>query len=329
MKNPLRYKYVVLGYNYDYYNYVYRQLNEITDATYIHYWPVSINLRRFYFYYLHYNFPLKRILVFGYLFFLKKVVREMNWSNNEPICFLFLAGGTNNDLLKYGLCEQIKESFPKGKIVYFINDLVLKTHMPVQLMKEHADLVYSYDPIDCRKYGLLNHVIPYSDYPFPPINNPRYDVVFVGASKDRLKDILSIFFYLSDNGVKCCFRIIDAPKEDQIQAEGISYSGRISYEENLKLLQNGNCILDIIQGESSGNTIRVGEAIIMGKKLLTNNIYTPQNGVFDKHYMRVFKSLDEIDIHFLLDRTPVLYSIKEKIFPMDLLHDIDDKFVNE
>lgn len=321
----LKYKYIVVGYGYDYYRYVYRQLEELPYTYFVNNWPVSKVADHIYSYHFNYDLPFKQLWVKLYVGFLQKLVRKMGLSQSDHICFLLLAGGANNRLLSYGLCEKIKEVFINSKIVFFINDLVNKTKQPIQLIKKYADLVYSYDPEDCKKYGLQNHVIPYSNFKYSYVQNPNYDIAFVGAAKDRLSEILSIYFYLSNRGVKCHFKIIGVPKEQQVFAEGISYSGRIPYEENLKFLQDCNCVLDVIQGESSGNTIRVGEAIIMGKKLLTNNVYTPYNGVFDSNNMRVFKDVEGIDIPFLLDRSSINYDIKEKMHPIDLLRDIDSR----
>ena len=322
--NTLKYKYIVVGYGFDYYDYVYGQLNELPNATFINEWPVSRVARRLIWYHLSCNLPFQQVWVYFYVLFLKKIVREMHFVTTDRICFLLLAGGANNALLKYRLCERIKKTFVNSKIVFFINDLVGKTGQPVSLMKEYADLVYSYDPNDCIKYSLINHVIPYSDYTFQQVDSPEYDVVFVGAAKDRLNDIMSIYFALTEKGVACYFRIIDVPEDAQIQIEGVFYSGRITYEENLRLLQKGNCILDIIQGDSSGNTIRVGEAVILGKKLLTNNMHTPYNGVFDDRNMLYFENIDDKVIQFVLDRTPIAYDIKRKMYPMDLFHDIEN-----
>jgi len=322
--NTLKYKYIVVGYGYDYYNYVYGQLNELPNATFINEWPVSGIARRLIWFHLSCNLPFQQVWVYIYVFFLKKIVKGMHFVPTDRICFLLLAGGANNALLKYRLCERIKNTFVNSKIVFFINDLVGKTGQPVSLMKEYADLVYSYDPNDCIKYSLINHVIPYSDYTFPQTGSPEYDVVFVGAAKDRLNDIMYIYFALTEKKVTCYFRIIDVPEEAQIQMEGISYSGGITYEENLRLLQKGNCILDVIQGESSGNTIRVGEAIILGKKLLTNNKHTPYNGVFDDKNMLCFENIDERVIQFVSDRSQVVYEIKDKMYPVDLFHNIEN-----
>lgn len=324
-----KYKFVVVGYGYDYYNYVYRQLVDSPNAIYINNWPKTRITRRVFGDCFLHKVPLRHLWVTLYINFLRRIVKKKGFNFNEKICFVFLAGGANNELLQFGLCDKVRKSFENCKIVYFINDLVGKTKQPVSLMKEDADLVYSYDPLDCEKYGLINHVIPYSNYIFPIKGVPKYDVVFVGAAKDRLGEILSIYYYLSNHEVKCHFRIIGVPKEQQVIEEGISYSGRISYEENLRILLDSNCILDVIQGESSGNTIRVGEAIVMGKKLLTNNIHTRYNGVFDGNNMRVFTNVEEIDLPFLLDRSPIIYDIKEKMYPIELLREIDNKFANE
>lgn len=327
--NSLKYKFIVVGYGYDYYNYVYRQLTELPNTSFTINWPSSRIIRRIFSDFFSYNLPFKKVWLRFFICFLKRKARNMNCDNKDNICFLLLAGGANNTLLSYNLCERIKDSFENSKVVFFINDLISKTKQPVFLMKEHADLVYSFDPQDCKKYCLINHVIPYSDFPFPKEVSPKYDIAFVGAAKDRLNEILLIYFYLVKNNVKCYFRIIGVPKEKQIQADGLFYSGIISYDENLKILNNCNCILDVIQGDSSGNTIRVGEAIILGKKLLTNNTNTPHNGVFDENNMRVFNKPEDIDIQFLLDRSSVSYDIKEKMYPIDLLHNIDSYIGNE
>lgn len=321
--NTLKYKYIVVGYGYDYYKYVYGQLNELSNATFINEWPVSIFSRRLIWYHLSCNLPFQQVWVYFYVLFLKKIVKGMHFVTTDRICFLLLAGGANNALLKYDLCERIKKTFVNSKVVFFINDLVGKTGQPVSLMKEHADLVYSYDPNDCIKYDLINHVVPYSVHACLQVGHPVYDVVFVGAAKDRLNDVMSIFYDLTSKGVKCFFRIIGVPDESQIQEEGLSYSSRITYEEYLQLLQKGNCILDVIQGQSSGNTLRVGEAIIMGKKLLTNNKHTPHNGVFDNKNMLYFETINDEAIQFVLDRSQVVYNIKDKMYPVDLFCNIE------
>ena len=239
-----------------------------------------------------------------------------------------LAGGKNNDLLDYGLTELLRKKYKRLKIVYFINDLVAKTKQPVELMKEKADLVISFDPGDAKKFSILNHIIPYSDFHFN-FEKEVYDVAFVGAAKDRLDELISIHRYLINNGIKSYFHIINVPKEKQISIPGIVYSGFITYKENLQILSKSRCVVDIVQKNGTGNSIRVGEAIIMGKKLLTNNRCTPNNGVFDADYMQVFSDCTDINLDFLRDMSTPNYTIKEKLYPVNLLYFIEENLGNE
>ena len=328
--DKLIYNYIVIGNGYDYYNYVYGQLKNATNARFVSDFPITKFGRSIFVRHFLYNLPFKWIWCIYYIFYLKVIILKIHLKPSDKLCFLMLAGGANNSLLKLGICEKLRKSFVNSKVVFFINDLVEKTHQPVDLMKKHSDLVYSFDPMDCRKYGLIYHVIPYSDFSFVVNPSPKYDLAFVGAAKDRLDELYQIYNYLESKGINCFFRIIGVPEDKQIKAEGLSYSGRISYEENLQLLQDCNCILDIVQGNSSGNTIRIGEAIFMGKKVLTNNSYTPENGVYDNDSMRYFGRKEDIDLEFILGRKiPSYNKIKDLMYPSNLFSSIEGNFADE
>lgn len=318
------YKYIVLSYGYDYYDYVYRQFKDCEYAVYSHELKFPSILEPLFYHHMSAEINLfKEKWVNIYIYIIDKYVRLIA-KNNERICFVLLGGGKNNVLLHYGLTDKLREKYKESKIVFFISDLVLKTKQPIQLMKEKADLVISFDPGDAKRYDILNHIIPYSDYKFKN-EEEIYDVAFVGAAKDRLDELISIHRNLVNNGVKSHFHIINAPIDKQIAVPGIVYSGFISYEENINILSKSRCIIDIVQKEGKGNTIRVGEAIIMGKKLLTNNTYTPYNGVYDERFMQVFTDSNDINLDFIKDKTKPNYTIKEKMYPVNLLRFIESR----
>lgn len=325
----LKYKYIIISYGYDYYDYVYRQFDNSTYATF----SKEINFP--FFPRKAYNLLVSRLKMSSfrewwtllYVYYIDKCIEKVA-SRNDHICIIMLAGGKNNDLLDYGLTELLRKKYKKIKIVYFINDLIDKTKQPVELMKEKADLVISFDPSDAKKYSILNHIIPYSNFDFN-LEKEEYDVAFVGAAKDRLEELISIHRYLIDNGIKSYFQIINVPKEKQISIPGVVYSGFITYKENLQILSKSRCIVDIVQKNGTGNTIRVGEAIIMGKKLLTNNVHTPTNGVYDEKYMHVFTDCTDINLDFIRDPASPNYTIKESMYPINLLYFIEESLHNE
>ncbi len=52
--------------------------------------------------------------------------------------------------------------------------------------------------------------------------------------------------------------------------DGINYIDKMEYKEYLQRLDKSKCLLDVLQGESRGFTLRV-EALVYGKKLITTN----------------------------------------------------------
>lgn len=325
MKADVVYKYIAIGFGYDYYNYVYNQLNTFDNTIFVNelkYNRILNRLSWMHFTYFSF-FPFKAIWVYVYLYYLTKLVKQLTFDNTDKICFLLLAGSSNNLLLKYGLCKKIRKKFRNSKIVYFISDLVVKTNQPIELMKKDADLVISFDPFEAKKYGIHNHNVPYSELKFPKIE-PAFDLLFLGRAKDRLEELLSIAEYLTSKGVLCKFYIVDVPEEKRKPIKGVIYSEKISYEENLKLTSQAACLLDIIQGNSSGNTLRVGEAVIMNRKLLTNNPNVPNNGIYNSKYMKIFKNMEDIDIGFLKSREDIFYDNRDDLYPINLLHYIEN-----
>lgn len=324
----LEYKYIVVSYGYDYYDYVYRQFQDSDYAIYIHQitFPFLVE-SLFYRHIFSSKLPFKKFWTKLYVWYLGRCVSSIA-SSEDKICFLLLSGGKNNILLKYGLAEKLREKYCKSKIVFFINDLVSKTKKPIGLIKGKADLVISFDPGDAEKYQLLNHIIPYSDFQFGT-SEIEFDITFVGAAKDRLQELLSIHKYLISQGINSHFHIINVPEQEQVDIEGVVYSGFITYEENLKILSKSRCIIEIVQKEGIGNTIRVGEAIIMGKRILTNNPFIRTNGVYDSSNMSVFTSCEDIDLEFIKNRNEVRYSLKNQIYPINLLYFVESKLRNE
>lgn len=328
MKDSLEYKYIVVSYGYDYYDYVYRQFQNSDYAIYSHQitFPFLIE-SLFYRHIFSSRLPFKKFWTKLYIWYLSRYVRSIAFPEDK-ICFLLLAGGKNNILLKYGLAEKLREKYHKSKIVFFINDLVSITKQPIGLLKDKADLVISFDPGDADKYQVLNHVIPYSDFQFVT-SEIEYDITFVGAAKDRFQELLSIHKHLISQGINSHFHIINVPKQDQVDIEGVVYSGFISYEENLKILSKSRCIIEIVQKKGTGNTIRVGEAIIMGKRILTNNPHIVTNGIYDSTNMRVFSNLEDIDIEFIKNKDKVVYSARERMYPKNLLYFIENNLCDE
>lgn len=135
------------------------------------------------------------------------------------------------------------------------------------------DAVCSFDMDDCKEYGFLYHPFVYEPHEamLPTIEDEVYDLFFIGQAKDRLDMIHEIYLKGASSGLKCDFWIVDVSASRQLKGSDIHYNQRLSYAEALFHTMNSRCIVDIIQGESSGFTIRISEALRLDKKVLTTN----------------------------------------------------------
>lgn len=324
-------KYLIVGYGYDYYKKVYAQIADLDYAEYCY----KVNLNRFEQLFAKFclshktrNFIpsiIKKKLSNLYISKLKIYIEKLNITQSDTLCFIMLSGGLNNDLLQFGLTEEIRKKYPFSKIVYFCSDLIETTHKPIELIKQKSDLVISFDPVDAEKYGIYYHQIPYSDIR-PDIQGKdkkfKSDICFVGAAKNRLEEIYQVFDYLSNNGCICDFHLIGVPEDKRIAKKGLSYEDYISYDQNLQIILSSNCLLEIIQHNSSGNTLRTNEAVIFNKKLLSNNAYLRDSSVWTPQNMRIFSNSCEIDIDFIKNKSNVHYSNKELLYPQKFLNQV-------
>ena len=137
-----------------------------------------------------------------------------------------------------------------------------------------------------------------------------------------MEEIYQVFDYLSNNGCICDFHLIGVPEDKRIAKKGLSYEDYISYDQNLQIILSSNCLLEIIQHNSSGNTLRTNEAVIFNKKLLSNNAYLRDSSVWTPQNMRIFSNSCEIDIDFIKNKSNVHYSNKELLYPQKFLNQV-------
>ena len=317
------------------YRYAYSQLNEINYAFFDEGFPNNTILNLLYKVHCSYkinriiNLPLKEIWINKRINLYKKKVLEMQ-DPNKSICFVLFADCYY--LEKYGFSEKLKKTFKDCKVIYFFQDLVSKDENKIKLIEgqiKSVDAIYTFDNLDAEKYGLRFHNIAYSELSNIIKKTTKiYDVVFVGLAKDRLKIILDVCKYLTERKIKCAFYIVGAGKNDLPDIEGVHYISPLSYNEYLNTLNQGKCILEIMQEGGTGNTIRVNEARAMGLKLITNNAFLYDNCLYDKHNMFIFNRLEDLcDINEFIDRETTTYN-NGVMLPSTFFSDIE-RDINE
>lgn len=178
------------------------------------------------------------------------------------------------------------------------------------------DLIYTFDKQDSEKYGWIFTNSLYSKNELPEQQEVLYDLYFVGEDKDRTEQLVTIYDFLVQNDIKCCFKIITTDK-NWISRGGLHFlHKRIKYREILEDIGKSKAILEIVQEGQSGMTMRPYEALFYDKKLLTNNKALKSMDFYDERFMMVFSELANNIIDFLKNKEQVTYHYENAYSPV-------------
>lgn len=162
--------------------------------------------------------------------------------------------------------------------------------------------VYTFDEHDARNYDLhlLNQVYRFDD----GVSNDsvKFDFYFLGAVKDRLKEIKLIEQTLNKLHYSTFFILCE------------NSSQYIDYSENISNIHNCICIVDIMQKNQSGMTLRPLEAISLKKKLLTDNKEIQYSDFYRKNNIFILgvDDLDSLDTFLKSPFVEIDYDIVKK-----------------
>lgn len=311
------YNFVIFQKHFDYYRIAYSDIIKRSDVKYID----KIKIHRSKTINAILRTPIKNLIPAGYF--------KAIFPTTKPLCFIFGARWMQylsmQDYILY-----LRKHFPDAKFVCFYQDLVDKhPRAEPDKLRQLFDLMLSYDKGDVEKYGLTYHSTVFSNYPVEIDSNiPASDIYFVGVAKDRLNMILDNFYKFKSKGINCDFYLSEVPSRNQVKEKGLTYIDRMSYSENLKHVVRSKCLLEIIQSNAKGATVRTWEAIMYDKKLLTNNYSVVDDFYYNDSYISLLGE-NEIDAELLKQDNHFINPYKNEIGPNSLLEFISSSFTEE
>lgn len=163
----------------------------------------------------------------------------------------------------------------------------------------HVDQVYSFDKKDCEEFG-AEFFDFYSMLPDKVTQKKLEDdkprILYVGGcrSKERLNTLHALYDRLKEQA-HCTFYLNGVDSVDA-NRDGIIYNHPLSYAEVVELVQQHDVIVEIMNGNQAGNTLRLKEAVCYNKCLLTNNPFVKDTPYYHPDFMLIFKKVDDIDL---------------------------------
>lgn len=217
------------------------------------------------------------------------------------VLYLFFPSWYYPEFFKY-----LRKKHSKSKLALFFGDTVASKKKNIKSLSIHkakkiVDGIYSYNPNDVSYYGISHQQMCYSRYPQFIYEDGKldYDIVFFGASRGRYEKICTIYRILKKQGLRVFFYIVDHQK-DEINNDDFVITNKIKpLKTYLSYVRRSKCILEILDTETSGYTLRFWDAIMYDKYLITNNANVVDSKFYNPKYINVFKDIEDIDTSFL------------------------------
>lgn len=334
----MKYNFVILGSSWEFYKHAYREVMSLSNVVYKtgeidnHFFNKLMMVHLYHSINHVVKLPFRRIW--------NNCIIKHPFSDTSKLCFLVFYDWYCRDT---NILESIRSKYPHAKIAVVFNDLIKAKTMSfsnnpidVDKLKSLSDLIISFDFAEAKHFGLVYHALPYSKPKLTETScenelNKKYDIYFLGQAKNRLSEIMKVYYILNRMNLKVKFILANVPIEKQIDADGISYINGvgISYSENINNIINSKCLLEIMQVNGTGYTSRTLEAIAYGKRLLTNNPSILDAPFYKPDNISYFKSSEEIDMSFLgmisSQTNNVDYNYIDKLSPEQFLEFIEEK----
>ena len=158
----------------------------------------------------------------------------------------------NSQITKY-----IKKRNPNIKIIFYYWNIINEKN--VKALKDiNIDSFWTFDENDSKKYNLKFSPQFYEKCKLEKLDI-KNDVCYLGAAKDREKEIINIKDFFYKLGLRT--NILISYKGDKLR----------TYVEYLYMISESKAILDVVGKKQTGITLRCLESVFYEKKLITNN----------------------------------------------------------
>lgn len=151
------------------------------------------------------------------------------------------------------------------------------------LLKRLRFQLFTFDPADAANYGLtlVPQVYRRMKYQAPP-TPPQWDIYFLGRDKGRFRTLQYLAPQWQKQGLHVHLRMTPEPDTVYPPVPGLEVVPRsIDYSANVDAILQTRCLLEIVQANQTGPTIRCMEALFFDKKLITNNAAVRSQPFYD------------------------------------------------
>lgn len=209
--------------------------------------------------------------------------------------YIFIIKGESISISSINLLRQLH---PNAKIILYQWDSVANNKNALQLIS-HVDKNFSFDKIDCEKYGLIFRPLFFiDDYARVSLerSKSRYDTLFIGTIHgDRYSLVKKIEEGLQGKSYSWFYfpsRLLYYKKwlqDRHVRMAGVNaFQFKPMHKERiLHLFGHAKAIIDIQHPKQTGLTMRCIETIGAKRKLITSNVHIKEYDFYNPHNILV------------------------------------------
>lgn len=235
------------------------------------------------------------------------------WYGNWKKCFnqydtiIIFDSAINPQTLEYMQANRAKAM---RMIVWYWNPVshgVDPTLIPDDLFEK-----WSFDSQDCEMYNMKYNPAFYFQNVSLPAKEAEYDVFFIGKDKGRLSVLLELDDQFQQLNLKTDFHIVR--NKPYLQMNNPVLQNPMPYEKVLENIAKSKAILDIVQDNQAGPSLRVMESVFFSKKLITNNPCIEKYDFYNKNNIFMLNRDEIKDLPYFLSTPyqPLHNSVIEK-----------------
>lgn len=207
------------------------------------------------------------------------------WNRLDPRRRLVVVHASD---LTIPVAERAARCFPSARVVFWYWNPAGKGTDPNKSRAKGFER-WSFEQRDCDKFGMrFNTQFMFSEVGLIGKRVvPDVDFFFFGADKGRSGELVRLASAAEELGFTHRFRVVrDVTSPGGQRDQRLEWCSPAPYGVVLEEAARGRVVVDFVQHGQSGMTLRVLEALFLGRKLLTNNVDIIDSPVYDRK--RVF-----------------------------------------
>lgn len=193
-----------------------------------------------------------------------------------------------------------------GKMVDYQPDGISEKN-EIRKYTKYYDQIFVFDPADITRYPELKAKSATNFFiEDQQTSKEKFDFFYVGALTDNRLQVLENLYHHFKNKFSAKFILGASPYDRRNDTEAVKFiRSHTSYAENLQMVKESRCLIDLKRPEHDGLSFRFFEAMNYNRKVITNNSSVKNYDFFHPDNIHITENFDDYNAIEVFMNRPV------------------------